>query len=73
MGRKKSRKKRKKKKLSIKCNAERQMPVPYGSKLSIPPTNDHLLAGHQEQYKNKKQKLHKKHTRFFNINDELFI
>ena len=37
------------------------MPMPYGSKLHIPPTNCHLLAAKQELYKktkkqNKKQK-----------------
>ena len=28
-----------------------QMPVPYGSKLHIPPTNYHLLAVQREPYK----------------------
>ena len=32
-------------------NAPRQIPVPYGSKLHIPPTNYHLLAAQQEPYK----------------------
>ena len=27
------------------------LPVPYGSKLHIPPTNYHLLAAQQEPYK----------------------
>ena len=28
-----------------------KIPVPYGSKLHIPPTVYHLLAAHQEPYK----------------------
>ena len=32
-------------------NAYWQIPVPYGSKLHIPPTNYHLLAAQQEPYK----------------------
>ena len=32
-------------------NAEWQIPVPYGSKLHIPPTNYHFLYTHQEPYK----------------------
>ena len=47
-----------------KTKQKRQMPVPYGSKLSIPPTNDHLLAGHQEQYKTKQNKKQKQNTIF---------
>ena len=37
----------------LKCyiNAYWQIPVPYGSKLHIPPTNYHLLAAQQEPYK----------------------
>ena len=31
-----------------------QIPVPYGCKLRIPPTNYHLLAAQQEPYKNPK-------------------
>ena len=31
------------------------MPVPYGSKLHIPPTNYHLLAAQQEPYNNNKK------------------
>ena len=29
----------------------KQIPVPYGSKLYIPPTNYHLLTAQQEPYK----------------------
>ena len=39
------------KKINYHINAEQQIPVPYGSKLHIPPTNLLLLAAKQESYK----------------------
>ena len=46
-------------KIKMLYNAYWQIPVPYGSKLHIPPTNYHLLAAQQEPYKKKAASLQK--------------
>ena len=42
---------------------QQQIPVPYGSKLHIPPTSSLLVAAKQEPYKTKSLSLNKKNKK----------